>query len=134
MTFLDSIIWFKWFMMLKYSLLVYPPPPPSGFLHVQKRMWMYCIIKLKKNSAAKVASKLAYDNYIGDRQAWETYGSSYEVYLVNIIDELILRQDQLLASRLIDYKQCQPSVSVDRQLVILTICLLTRDIIIRTSP
>ena len=83
MIFLDSIIWVKKFIMANYSLFVYP----LGALHVLASMWMYCIThQIENNSAAKVASNLAYDNYIADMQAWETYGLSYEVYMVNIID------------------------------------------------
>ena len=43
------------------------------------------------------------------------YDCSYEVYMVNLIDELIVKQDQVIASGLDDYDHCQLSTSIGRQ-------------------
>ena len=97
--------------------LLGPCEPPPGVLHMQDSIWMYCFpcenFQCNQNiytNTTKTPAKLAYDNYMADSHCWYTYGCSYEVYINNVIDELISIQDQLTESVIGDHKCCQPNI------------------------
>ena len=66
-------------------------------------------------NTTEVSAELANDYHMIDKSCWETHGCSYEVYISNLIDELVERQNQVIASVMDDHEYSQSNILCSKQ-------------------